>query len=377
MNVIDFFLIIPLFFYLKIKKHFIKKQHFNTVIVNLAGGIGDMILMEPFVRQYDLPNNLFITYAHTAEYLKCFIRHADFLIIDKANKLNDIKKLKIACDTLLVPKDDIEAHLTAAIIDSPLKKHLLKAYSNPIFNKKTKFIYDKRSIERPILGFKSPQFHIFKTHLFLSIFYWVFIRLNYHQILFSYKRHYLQSFEEFFKEQNNFFYQKSFKGNNIIIVCPFASIQDRNIELEKLIYIATQHQKFTFIFVGKGSIQPYETKLLASRNNIKNLINQTSFDDLFQLYEQADYYIGSDTALAHLAMKYQLKTLVVLNNTSALHLFYDYQNPLLELFPLFETYEGKDVFEFNIYDIRLLDTDILSKKVSEFLNDSPNRETNL
>ncbi len=361
------FLFILRFFYFYIKRIFISHKHYDTVIVNLAGGIGDMILIESFLKQFDDTKNALVVYQHTAEYLKLFIKKTHFIIIDRENIYSEIGNVKVACNLLLVPKEDMEAHLTAAIIKAKHKKYLLKAYSNPLFNTTTKFIYRPESLARSFFGIKNEHFNIMRIHLVMYLYYKIFINFNYDEVFFSYKKHYLESFEEFFEEKSNFFLPKKYTDTKTVIICPFTSDVKRNLCIQNLVSISKEHQKYNFIFIGKGVLSQNEANILSKQKNILNLINQTTFEDLFELYNKSDYYIGADTGMAHLAMKYQLKTLVIINNASALNLFYNYYKENLTLFPIFATHKKEDVFDYNLYDITTLNYEYLNKQINKFL----------
>ena len=353
-------------FYFEIKRHFIKPtKYYENVIINLAGGLGDMVLFEPWAKLFDMKGTLFITYPHTAQYLKQSITQADFLQLHRQDPISDIKRLAIACENVYVPKDEVEAHLAATLIKAHMKYGMVLGWPNPIWNKRVRFIWDRNSLQRSIFGIKSATLNIYKTKFFLALYYYIFFRLTYDEITISLHKHYLDSFREFFGKDADFYIMRRNKKKNYILVNIFASEEYRNIPTSWIYTLAKRYPHINFYLIGRGTI---DEKNILQLPNIKNYINQTDFVDLFTLYESACAYIGADTFTAHLAIRYRIPSFVVLNNAPAYPIFYAYKKPhMLFLYFLFPKYDIEHEFDCNRYPIQHDKMEDFLQKVHDFI----------
>lgn len=109
------------------------------------------------------------------------------------------------------------------------------------------------------------------------------------------------------------------ENRSIVIINPFTTWESKNWYLERYFHLANELIKagYYIIFTGAESdreaINSFET---ANDNYYSNLAGKTDLEELTEVYNRSDLYIGGDTGPTHLAAAIGLKVVSLMGPTS-------------------------------------------------------------
>lgn len=135
--------------------------------------------------------------------------------------------------------------------------------------------------------------------------------------------------ETFFRIGNKLF---NFKGHdelkstlNYALISPFASSDEREYPYTKFKKISTQ----LYLEYGIRSIYLGQTDLIEQDNEAISFEYNIPINQLFERIQNCTVFIGNDSGLSHIALRYNKKTVVLFSRMEQYGLYFPYNNAIM------------------------------------------------
>lgn len=135
--------------------------------------------------------------------------------------------------------------------------------------------------------------------------------------------------ETFFRIGNKLF---TFKGHdeltstlNYAVISPFASSDEREYPYTKFKKISTQ----LYLEYGIRSIYLGQTDLIEQDNEAISFEYNIPINQLFERIQNCTVFIGNDSGLSHIALRYNKKTVVLFSRMEQYGLYFPYNNAIM------------------------------------------------